>query len=194
MITPLQITFKDLPPDVKVDDKIREAAQKLDRFSNEIMSCRAVVSAIQMRQHKGQHYHIRLDVSVPGKELVVNREPGDATTHSDIFVAVRDTFNAMERMLRDYAQQRRGEVKRDLAAPHARVTTLYPDEGYGFIETFDGREVYFHRNSVLNNAFSKLKAGTEVRFAEEQGEKGTQATTVDIVGAEAKRGDSAHVL
>jgi cold shock CspA family protein len=194
MIMPLQITFKDLPSDVKVEDKIREAAQKLDRFSSEIMSCRAVVSAIQMRQHKGQHYHVRLDVSVPGKELVVNREPGEATTHTDILVAVRDTFSTMERMLRDYAQQKRGDVKRDVAAPHARITRLYPDEGYGFIETFDGREVYFHRNSVLNNAFSKLKAGTEVRFAEEQGEKGTQATTVDIVGIEGKHDDRTHAL
>jgi cold shock CspA family protein len=192
MIMPLQITFKDLPTDVKVEGRIREAAQKLDRFSNEIMGCRAVVSAIQMRQHKGQHYHIRLDVTVPGKELVVNREPGDATTHTDILVAVRDTFGAMERMLRDYSQQRRGEVKRDVAAPHARIARLYPEEGYGFIETFDGREVYFHRNSVLNNAFPKLKAGMEVRFAEEQGEKGAQATTVDIAGSEAKHDGRSH--
>ena len=189
MVIPLQITFKDLPPDPKVEEKIRDAANKLDRFSNEIMSCRAVVSAIQMRQRKGQHYRVRLDVSVPGKELVVNREPGDATTHTDILVAVRDAFTAMERMLRDYTQQRRGEVKHDTAAPHARIARIFPDEGYGFIETFDGREVYFHRNSVLNSAFPKLKTGMEVRFVEEQGEKGAQATTVDIVGAESRHDD-----
>jgi cold shock CspA family protein/ribosome-associated translation inhibitor RaiA len=194
MIMPLQITFKDLPVDPKVEDKIREAAERLDRFSSEIMSCRAVVSAIQMRQRKGQHYHVRLDVSVPGKELVVNREPGDDTTHTDVLVALRDSFSSMERMLRDYSQQRRGEVKRSATAPHATISRLFPEEGYGFIETLDGREVYFHRNSVLNNAFKRLKVGTEVRFAEEQGEKGAQATTVDIVGAEAKHDDGTHAL
>ena len=194
MIMPLQITFKDLPRDVKVEAKIQDAAQKLDRFSGEIMSCRAVVSAIQMRQRKGQHYHVRLDVTVPGKELVVNREPGDGTTHTDVLVAVRDSFSAMERMLRDFAAHRRGDVKRDTAAPHATVSRLYPDDGYGFIETFDGREVYFHRNSVLNNAFTRLKVGTEVRFAEEEGEKGAQATTVDIVGTEARHSDRTHSL
>jgi cold shock CspA family protein/ribosome-associated translation inhibitor RaiA len=194
MIMPLQITFKDLPPDEKVEERIRAAAEKLDHFSGDIMSCRAVVSAIQARQRKGQHYHIRLDVTLPGKELVVNREPGDKTTHTDILVAVRDAFNAMERMVRDYSQLRRGEVKRDSAAPHARINRLYPDEGYGFIETLDGREIYFHRNSVLDDAFTRLKVGTEVRFAEEKGEKGAQASTVDIVGREAKHDDRTHSI
>ncbi len=176
----LQITFKDLPASETVEEKIRGAAAKLERFHGEIISCRAVVSASQLRHRKGSHYHLRLDVSVPGRKLVVNHKPGDETTHTDILVAIRDAFSAMERMLRDHSQQRRGEVKRGVAPPHGHVSRLYPEEGYGFIETDDGREIYFHEHSVLNNAFKKLREGTGVRYAEEQGEKGAQASTVEV--------------
>ncbi|HUJ89790.1 MAG TPA: HPF/RaiA family ribosome-associated protein [Syntrophorhabdales bacterium] len=181
MKIPLQITFQDIPPSEAVEAKIREAAAKLDQFYAGIMSCRAVVSSPQKHQQKGKHYHVRLDVSVPGKELVVNREPGDRDAHFDIFVAIRDAFGVMERMLRDYSRQKQGMIKQDIAAPRGRVSKLFPEEGYGFIETMAG-EIYFHRNSVLNNGFAKLKAGMEVRYTEEEGEKGPQASTVEIVG------------
>ena len=192
MKIPLQITFQDIPPSDAVEAKIREAAAKLEKFYPDIMSCRAVVSSPQKRQRKGKHYHVRLDVSVPGKELVVNREPGDRDAHFDIFVAIRDAFNAMERILRDHSRQKQGMIKQDVAAPHGRVSKLFPEEGYGFIETTGGGEIYFHRNSVLNNGFSKLKAGMEVRYAEEEGEKGPQASTVEIIGKEAKHDDRTH--
>jgi cold shock CspA family protein len=54
------------------------------------------------------------------------------------------------------------------------------DEGYGFLTTDDGREVYFHKDSVLNQGFQRLKLGARVIFAEEQGDKGPQASTVKI--------------
>jgi cold shock CspA family protein len=60
------------------------------------------------------------------------------------------------------------------------VSKLFPEQGYGFIETRAGAEVYFHRNSVLNHAFDRLTTGTEVRFVEEEGEKGPQASTVAV--------------
>jgi len=192
MKLPLQITFQDIPSSEAVETRIREAAAKLDHFYPDIMSCRAVVSSPQKRQRKGKHYHVRLDVSVPGKELVVNREPGDRDAHFDIYVAIRDAFNVMERMLRDHSRQKQGMIKQDVAAPYGRVAKLFPDEGYGFIETVDGSEIYFHRNSVLNNAFGKLTTGMEVRYAEETGEKGPQASTVEIVGKEAKQDESTH--
>lgn len=192
MKIPLQITFQDIPPSDAVEAKIREAAAKLEKFYPDIMSCRAVVSAPQKRQRTGKHYHVRLDVSVPGKELVVNREPGDRDAHVDIYVAIRDAFTAMERMLRDHSRQKQGMIKQDVTAPHGRVSKLFPKEGYGFIETPGGAEIYFHRNSVLNNGFSKLKAGTEVRYAEEEGEKGPQASTVEIVGKETRHDDRNH--
>lgn len=182
MILPLQITFHDVDKSEALETKIKEAASKLDQFHESIMSCRVVVEAPHRRHRTGTLYHLRIDVSVPGKELVVDREPGDRDTHEDPYVVVRDAFDAMARKLKDYDRRRHGEVKMGLAAPHGRVTRIFPDQGYGFIETVDGHEVYFNTRSVLNEAFRKLKVGTEVRFKEEMGEKGPQASTVDIVG------------
>ena len=110
-------------------------------------------------------------------ELVVNRQADE-----DLPVAIRDAFDAMRRRLEDYARHQRGAVKSREATPQARVSKLFHEEGYGFLETPDGREIYFHGNSVLPPGFDHLAVGTEVRFAEEQGAEGPQASTVTIVG------------
>ncbi|OPY83582.1 MAG: Cold shock protein 2 [Syntrophorhabdus sp. PtaU1.Bin153] len=194
MLIPLQITFHGTRASASVEEKIRKATQKLERFHDGIISVRTAVSVVQRGQLSGDQYRVRLDVSIPGKELVVNREPGDSTTHRDPLVAVRDAFTAMERMLRGYAEERRRDVKHDIATPHGRVVKLFRDGGYGFIETPDGHETYFHENSVLNDAFKRLKVGMEVRYVEEEGEKGPQASTVEIVGTEARHDERTHLL
>ncbi len=76
----------------------------------------------------------------------------------------------------------RGQVKAHDVADHGRVARFLAGEDYGFIETTDGREVYFHRNAVLNGAFDNLAVGDEVRFVESAGEKGPQASTVRVIG------------
>ncbi len=78
--------------------------------------------------------------------------------------------------------RRRGAVKALERAPHAWVSKLFPEEGYGFLETPDGREVYFHRRSVLHERFDRLEVGTEATFVEEEGKRGPQASTVKPVG------------
>ena len=74
------------------------------------------------------------------------------------------------------------QVKHHEPAPAGRVARLDPSGEFGFIETTDGREIYFHRNSVLNDAFHRLKLGTAVAYSEEEGEKGPQASTVRPLG------------
>ena len=194
MILPIQITFHNVDKSDALETKIREAAEKLDQFHEDIMSCRVVVEAPHKRHHQGTLYHLRIDVSVSGKEIVVDREPGDRNAHEDPYVMVRDAFEAMERKLKDDERRRHGEVKTGVAAPHGRVSKIFPDEGYGFIETFDGSELYFNKNSVLNDAFRRLSVGMEVRFREEMGLKGPQASTVDIVGREASHDERTHPL
>jgi cold shock CspA family protein/ribosome-associated translation inhibitor RaiA len=194
MILPLQITFHDVDKSEALEAKIREDAAKLDQFHESIMSCRVVIEAPHRRHHTGTLYHLRIDVSVPGKELVVDREPGDRNAHEDPYVMVRDAFLAMERKLKDYDRRRHGETKLNVAAPHAHVSKMFLEQGYGFIETIDGREIYFNANSVLNDGFRRLKVGMEVRFKEEMGEKGPQASTVDPVGKEAGHKEGTHSL
>lgn len=176
MQLPLQVTLRDISPSEAVEAYIRERASKLDLYCDGIIRCRVAVEAAARQHRKGKRYSVCIHLVVPGGELVVNRQAAE-----DLYVAVRDAFETARRKLKDYARRQRGAVKTHLAQPHARVSKLVPDEGYGFLETPDGREIYFHCNSVLNGSFARLKIGQKVRFVEEQGEKGPQASTVTIV-------------
>jgi ribosomal subunit interface protein len=182
MQIPLQIAFRDIEPSPAIESRVREEAAKLEEFHKNIIGCRVVVEAQHRRHHKGTLYNVRLDMTVPGAELVVSRDPERDHAHEDVYVAIRDAFDAAQRRLQDQARRRRGAVKAHEGPPHGRVRQLFPADDFGFIEAADGREIYFHRNSVLDPGFDRLEAGTEVWFTEEAGERGPQASTVHIVG------------
>jgi ribosomal subunit interface protein len=176
MMLPLQITVRNVSLSEAAEDNIRTRAARLDRYFDRIMSCRVVVEAPHRHHRKGLRYNVRIDMTVPGEELVIKREP-----HEDLYVAIRDAFDAAKRQLESYVRRLRREVKTHETPPNALVSKLFPEEGYGFLETPDGREIYFHRNSVLNGGFDRIKVGTRVRFVEEQGVQGPQASTVEII-------------
>jgi cold shock CspA family protein/ribosome-associated translation inhibitor RaiA len=182
MQLPLQITFRDLPQSDALETAIREKAVKLEQFYDRIISCRVVIEAPHQHRHKGKLYHVRIDLTVPGGELVVNRAPGKRQAHEDAYVVIRDAFDAARRQLEGYARRQRGDVKTHEAPPHGRITELAAERGFGRIATTDGREIYFHRNSVVDAAFDQLEVGHEVRFTEESGDQGPQASTVQRVG------------
>jgi ribosomal subunit interface protein len=182
MKLPLEITFRNMEPSEALEANVREHADKLDKFYDRIMSCRVVVEKDHTHHHQGNLYHVRIDLTVPGKELVVSREPEKHHAYEDVYVAVRDAFRAIRRQLEDYNRRQRGQEKHHEVEPHGRIAGLFPAEDYGIIEASDGREIYFHRNSVLDVPFEQLKMGTEVRFHEEQGEQGVQASTVKLIG------------
>lgn len=173
----LQITAHNIELNEFIKEDIREKAEKLDNFYDQIMRCRVVVDVPHRHKHEGILYDVHIYMTLPGAELIIKREPNE-----DLAVAIRDAFDAARRKLEDFARRQRGDVKHHEEMPHARVSSLFLDKGYGFITTSDGLEIYFHENSVLNNEFKNLKIGTEVRFVEEQGEKGPQASTVTVVG------------
>lgn len=182
MKLPLQIAFRNLEPSLPVEQNIRERAEKLDQFYDQIMSCRVMVEAQHKHHHQGNTYHVRIDMTVPGDELVVSRDPGKDHAHEDVYVAIRDAFDAARRQLEDFNRRQRQDVKSHEMPAHGQVAMLNREEGYGMIETPDGREVYFHRNSILNEEFDKLEVGAKVRFAEEMGEQGPKASTVRVEG------------
>jgi cold shock CspA family protein len=132
--------------------------------------------------HRGNLFHVRIDITVPGRELVVGRSPAAHHAHEDVYVAIRDAFRAAARQLEDHARLVRGEVKTHAVPAHGRVARLFADQGYGFIETSDGDEIYFHRNSVVEHAFDRLDVGSEVRVVTTEGETRTQAKTVNLIG------------
>lgn len=182
MQLPVQISFRGMEPSDAVEAKIRERTARLDRFFDRIMGCRVVVESPHRRHHQGKLFHVRVDLTVPGGELAVTREPAEHHAHEDVFVAIRDAFDAAQRQLEDYARRQRGDLKTHEGLPSGRVSKLFSDEEYGFIETRDGAEVYFHKHSVLDKAFDRLTVGSDVEFVEEQGEKGPQASTVRVLG------------
>jgi cold shock CspA family protein/ribosome-associated translation inhibitor RaiA len=203
MEIPLKITFRDMAPSPAIEANIREKAAKLDSLYDRIMSCRVIVEAPHRHHHKGKTYEVRIDLTVPGGELIINHapkrlaaaklnrseepekdfaelhEPSKHAAHEDVYVAIRDAFNAAGRKLQDHARRQSGKVKVHEPAAVARIVKLFPFEDYGFLQTPDGRELYFHKNSVLAPGFDRLDVGTEVHFAEEEmGDKGPQASTV----------------
>ena len=182
MQLPLQITFRDIPHSPAIEAAIRAKAAKLDQYYGRVMNCRVMVEAPHTHHHKGKLYHVRIDLTVPDGELVVSRNPGKDPAHADAYVAVRDAFDAAYRQLKAYAEKRRGETKGHEPPPHGRILEIYPEQGFGRILTPEGREIYFHENAVVDYDFAKLREGMEVRFAEEEGDKGPQASTVHVVG------------
>jgi cold shock CspA family protein/ribosome-associated translation inhibitor RaiA len=167
-----------MPPSEAIETNIRDKAAKLDDFYEKIMGCRVLVEAPHRHHHKGKLYHVRVDLTLPGGEIVIDREPSRHASHKDVYVAIRDAFAAARRKLRDFARRRRGIMKIHHPPLQGRVVKICSDEGFGFLETPDGREIYFHGNSVLEPGFARLEVGTEVTFAEEQGVNGPQASTV----------------
>lgn len=182
MLLPVQITFRNLEASEALEARVRKESEKLDKLYDRIMRCSVVVEAHHKHHHKGNLYHVRIDLTVPGSELVVNREPDEHHAHEDVYVAVRDAFNEACRQLRAYANSIHRDVKTHEVPTHGKISALFTDKGFGIIESSDGREIYFHKNSVLNADFDKLKIGTEVRFVEEEGDQGPQASTVKVIG------------
>jgi ribosomal subunit interface protein len=184
MQIPVQVTFRDMDPSKAVEANVREKAGKLERHFERVISCRVVVEAPHRRQTKGKLYNVRIDIGVPGKEILVNHAGPNNHAHEDVYVAIRDAFNAAARQLEDHARKIRGEVKTHEAPPHGRVVRLFPYKGYGFIEMSDGREIYFHENSVVNGNFAQLEVDHEVRVVVvyDESAQGPQATTVSPIG------------
>lgn len=182
MEIPLKISYRGLKPSPALDDQIREWAARLDRLHDRIQHCDVVVEAPHRHHRQGQQFHVRVTLGLPGGQLVVSHDPGPDEAHEDAYVAVRDTFHALRRQLEDHVRHHlRRDIKAHEEPEHGRVTYLDAEGEWGFIDTADARRLYFHRNSVLGG-IEKLALGDEVRFAEEAGEQGPQATTVSPVG------------
>ena len=107
-----QVTFRHVPPSPALEAAILEKATKLDRLCDRILTCRVVVEAPQHRHRRGNLYHLRIEVAVPGRELVVTRAPSQDHAHEDMYVVIRDAFDAMRRQLEDHVRQERA-VDRD---------------------------------------------------------------------------------
>lgn len=177
------IAYEGLDPSPYVGARVEKEIAKLEQFYGRIISCRVVVRAPHRHHHKGKLYNAQIHLTLPGNvEVAVNRNPSDKHSHEDVYVAIRDAFRSARRQLQDRGQKQKGKVKIHETPPHGTVSKIFHYEGYGFIDSSTGDEIYFHRNSVVNGDFEKLEVGSDVRFEQSVGEKGPQATTVKPIG------------
>ncbi len=181
MILPLQITFRHMDPSAALEARIRELAERFDRFSKNIMRCHVIVEPLDHHKHQGALYDFRIDITLPDEEIAIRHARPADHAHEDPYVALRDAFRAARRKLEDYERKRRGDVKTHEEPPHGWISELDAEHGSGRIETADGRLIYFNRNSLIGARFQDLKTGTEVRFAEEPGDLGPQASSVHVI-------------
>ncbi len=178
MQEPLRIAFRGMEPPIGVEDAVRAHVADLEQYFDRITACSVVVEAHHRHQRHGRLFHVRVDLVVPGREIVVRRDPPEHQAHEDLPLAVRDAFNAVRRQLQDYVRSMRGDVKAHAEPTVGRIVRLFPD--YGFLVTDTGDEVYLHRNAVVGAEFEKLTVGDRVRYTihDGEGEHGPQASTV----------------
>jgi cold shock CspA family protein len=181
METPVQIDFQDMKSAEAIRAAIHRHISGLENRFGRITACRVVLKGPGQHHRTGGLYEVNIHLALPnGKEVNIARTPIADERHADVNFAINDAFKRARRQLQDEARRLQGQIKVHEHQPIGIVTKI-ADE-YGFLETADGREIYFHRNSVLDDAFNRLKVGTNVSFSEEFGEKGPQASTVKIMG------------
>lgn len=180
MKVPLQVTFHGVPSSDRIDELVRDRVAKLERVCDHISSCRVTIEKPHRSRGAAEHWQVRVDLTVPpSHELVVRRESKEQTSRDGLHGVVVEAFDAARRRLEKLNERQRGLVKGHPAQEVGGIVRrLFED--HGFVRTLDGRDVYFHRNSVLG-AFEDLGVGMGVAFEEEEGEEGPQATTVRVI-------------
>ncbi|RJQ62096.1 MAG: HPF/RaiA family ribosome-associated protein [Desulfobacteraceae bacterium] len=183
MRVPLEITFRDVDKTEGLEELIREKATKLEIVCQDMISCRVAIEKPQSHQRSGSPYRVRINMRIPpGHEIVAERKSGEGDLHDPLPKVIRSAFEAADKQLRALNAKRRRDVKsHPKQEVGAVVSKLFPEKGYGFLRSLDGREIYFHRNSIARDEFGRLEVGTGVRFVESMGEEGPQASTVQIV-------------
>jgi cold shock CspA family protein len=181
MQTEPQVSFDDLPVDPDVRAAALEHVAHLERFTDRITGCHVVVAQPHRHHRRGRLFSVRVELVVPGGEIVVNRDHHLDHAHEDVYVALRDSFDSAQRRLEDHVRRMRGTEKTHAARAQGHISRVFPLQGYGFIEMADGREIYFHRHAISDHDFRLADVGTPVFFSEEEGDQGPQAAAVQLV-------------
>jgi cold shock CspA family protein len=187
MQTRITIEFQDMEPLDRLREKIKTYVAGLEARYGRVTSCRVVLRSPGDRHRTGAPYEVYIHLALPnGKEVNIDRTRHVDERFGDANFALHDAFRRARRRLQDEARRLRGDVKTRVSRQVGIVRQLASD--FGFLDPADGGgDVYFHRNSVLNGGFGRLKAGSRVAFVEETGEKGRQASTVRPLGKHAIR-------
>ncbi len=188
MQKPIEISYRGVAKSDEIETLVRDKAARLDKFCDHVSRCDVIIEQPNHAQHSGSPFRVRIDVTVPPHhELVADEKPTKHEMHEPLTKVIGDAFRSMERQLKELTARQHHKVKTHEDGGHALVSKLFAADGYGFITDLQGRDVYFHRDSLKNGDFDRLKVGTEVRFDEVSSEKGAHATSVHIVSTGGSR-------
>ena len=188
MQTPVEIDFQGMSARPDVHASIERHVAALEQRCGRVTACRVVLKGPGGHHRTSGLYEVNIHLVLPnGREVNVARTPPADERHADLTFAINDAFKHARRRLQDHVRRMQGQVKHHESQPIGIVKNLDASGEFGFLEATDGHEVYFHRNSVLDGAFSRLAVGAHVTFAEEMGEKGPQASTVRLLGKHSLR-------
>ncbi len=183
MQTAPEIEFQGITASPQIEEAINKHVAELEERWGRITACRVVLKAPSKHHRQGGLYELHIRLALPdGREVNVQRTPPTDKRHADLTFAIDDAFKHARRQLQDQVRHAQGQVKHHQSSPIGTVVRLDPSGEFGFLKSADGQEIYFHRNSVLDDGFAHLDVGKRVTYAEEMGEKGPQATTVRILG------------
>jgi len=182
MQTPVEIDVQGVIATPRIQAAIEAHVAGLEERFGRVTACRVVLKGPSGHHHAGGPYEVNIRLALPdGREVNVARTPDADERHADLDFALNDAFKRARRQLQDHVRRLQSQVKQHEPAPIGTVVRIDPSGVFGFIETDDGRELYFHRNSVVGEP-KWLDVGARVSFAEEMGEKGAQASTVKLLG------------
>ena len=188
METPLELDFQGMTPGLTLQGFVGEHVQSLEKRFGRITSCRVVVKGPGEHHRTGDPYEVSIHLALPsGRDVDVDRTRHADERHADVRYAISDAFRRTRRQLQDKARKLQGKVKHHEGPPTATVARIMPTQDYGFLDTSDGREIYFHRNSLVNAEMSDLGPGTRVTYHESRGDQGPQASTVKLTGKQGPR-------
>jgi len=204
MQVPPEIIYKGVKATSEVDNLLQKQIARLEKVCDYIVRLHVSIEKEQGRHQIGNPYQVSLDIRIPpNHQIVVKRssimhsdsrpkpEPDEepvkiapAAIRKDepLSVVIRRTFDSARRQLEKLVERQRGEIKtHSQTQVMAYVDRLFRNEKYGFLRSLEGEQIYFHQNSTLHGEWDRLQVGTGVRYNAEQGEKGLQATSVEIV-------------
>ena len=138
MQVPVQITFRHMDPNTSARAQVEQRVAELEQFYDRITACQVVLEASGRQHRQGNIFHVRIDLTVPGRSISVGRDPAGHHAHEDAHVAIRDAFDAARRQLEDHVRRMGGATKTHAEAPVGRITKLFPERGYAFLTTAEG--------------------------------------------------------
>lgn len=182
MDVPAEITYRGVDKTQTLDDLIRNKIANLEKYSSRINSCRVSVELDQSGKTTSNIYRVRIDLTMTqGQEIPIVEKTKPDDEKLGVEAIVRRAFDIAKRQAIKMKERQSREVKRHPEQTvQGLVKNVFPDQGYGFIQSLDGEDIYFHQNSVANDDFHRITEGTGVTYSATLGEEGLQATVVHI--------------